>query len=62
MNWMLGDMGENREGDEGEGGVGCGGGVEGGFVDFLGFSRPMSSCARSTVKLIDSRPMLTSRL
>ena len=59
MKWMAGDVGENREEVAGENGLD---GVGGGFVGFLGFSRPMSSWMRSTVKLIDSRPMLVSRL
>lgn len=64
MNWMLGDIGGNREGDAGDDGAGCGGriGDWGDFAGFLDFSRPTSSCTRSTDKLIDSRPTLTSRL
>ena len=62
MNWMLGDMGENREGVAGENGLGCGGEIGGDVAGFLGFSRLMSSCTRLTERLIDSRPMLISRL
>ena len=64
VKWMLGDRGENREGGwvAGVNGLGCGNGVGGGFAGPLDFSRPMSSCTRSIDKLIDSRPMLVSRL
>ena len=62
MNWVLGDVGEGRGGVARGNGFGCGDGVGEVFVGFLDFSRPMSSCTRSTVKLIDSRPMLISRL
>jgi len=59
MKLMVGDTGENREGDVGTNELG---GVGGDFAGSLGFSRPTSSRTRSTVKLMDSRPMLVSRL
>lgn len=59
MKWILGDAREDREGVAGVNGLG---GVKGDFMGFLDFNRPMSSCTRLTVKLIDSRPTLISRL
>jgi len=59
MKLMDGDTGENREGDVGINELG---GVEGDFAGPPGFSRPTSSRTRSMVRLIDSRPMLASRL
>jgi len=59
MKLMDGDTGENREGDVG---INEPGGVEGDFSGSLGFRRLMSSRTRSTVRLIDSMPMLVSRL
>ena len=58
MKWMLGDMGNGEEivGDNELGGV------AGGLVAFFGFSRLTSSRMRSTVKLIDSRPIVVSKL
>lgn len=58
MKWMLGDIGNGEE-IVGENELG---GVAGGLVDFLGFSRLTSSRMRSTVKLIDSRPIVVSKL
>lgn len=55
-------MGENMEGVVGINGLDCGDGVGGGFAGFLDLSRPISCCRRSTVRLIDSKPMLISRL
>jgi len=62
MKWVLGEVGGDRGGVARGNGLGFGDRVGGVFVGFLDFSLPMSSCTRSTVKLIDSRPMLISRL
>ena len=62
MNWRLEDIEENREGVVGINGLGCDDGGGGERVESLGFNRLKSSCTRSTVRLIDSRPMLISRL